>query len=70
MFAKWPNLKFIHTMFGGNWFALQDLLAPHKSTKKKEAMNRLAPMSAAMSTSSSCRTNVYFDANPSDELEQ
>ncbi len=41
MFDEFPDLKFVHTMFGGNWFALQNLLAPHVSVKK-EAMNRLA----------------------------
>jgi uncharacterized protein len=40
MFDEFPNLKFIHTMFGGNWFANYDLLTPHK-TGKKEAMERL-----------------------------
>ena len=42
MFDEFPDLKFIHTMFGGNWFALKDILAPHVSKQKKEAMNRLA----------------------------
>jgi predicted TIM-barrel fold metal-dependent hydrolase len=40
MFDEFPNLKFIHTMFGGNWFANQRLLTPKKG-KKKEAMLRL-----------------------------
>jgi predicted TIM-barrel fold metal-dependent hydrolase len=40
LFDKFPNLKFIHTMFGGNWFASQKLLTPKKGMKK-EAMLRL-----------------------------
>ena len=40
MFEEFPNLKFIHTMFGGNWFAQQKLLTPKKGVKK-EAMLRL-----------------------------
>ena len=35
MFDKFPNLKFIHTMFGGNWFANYNLLIP-KMGKKQE----------------------------------
>lgn len=40
MFEEFPNLRFIHTMFGGNWFAQQKLLTPKKGVKK-EAMLRL-----------------------------
>ena len=40
MFDEFPNLKFIHTMFGGNWFANHKLMTPKKGVKK-EAMLRL-----------------------------
>jgi predicted TIM-barrel fold metal-dependent hydrolase len=40
MFDEFPNLKCIHTMFGGNWFANQKLMTPKKG-KKAEAMLRL-----------------------------
>ena len=40
MFDEFPNLRFIHTMFGGNWFANQKLMTP-KLGAKKEAMLRL-----------------------------
>jgi len=40
MFDRMPGLRFIHTMFGGNWFANAELLTPHAPVKK-EAMNRL-----------------------------
>ena len=62
MFEKWPNLKFIHTMFGGNWFALQELLAPHVSKKKKEAMNRLATNVAREDYYEFLDKNIFFDA--------
>ena len=39
LFEEFPDLVFIHTMFGGNWFANQQLTTPHKS-KKNEALNR------------------------------
>jgi len=39
LFEEFPDLTFIHTMFGGNWFANQNLTTPHKS-KKNEALNR------------------------------
>ncbi len=62
MFAKWPNLKFVHTMFGGNWFALKELLAPHKSTKKKEAMNRLVTNVGRDEYDEFLKNNIFFDA--------
>ena len=62
MFEKFPNLKFVHTMLGGNWFGLQELLAPHKSTKKKEAMNRLASNVGRDEYDEFLKNNIYFDA--------
>lgn len=40
MFEEFPNLRFIHTMLGGNWFANQSLLMP-KPSPKNEAIQRL-----------------------------
>jgi len=40
MFDEFPNLKFIHTMFGGNFFAHRKLVTPKRGVKK-EAMLRL-----------------------------
>lgn len=62
MFEKWPNLVFVHTMFGGNWFGLQEILAPHKSTKKKEAMNRLQAGISKEDYDKYLKNNIYFDA--------
>lgn len=60
MFDEFPDLKFIHTMFGGNWFGLSNILAPHK-TKKNEAMNRLATNVDAEAYERYLQNNIYFD---------
>ena len=62
MFDKYPNLVFVHTMLGGNWFGFQNLLRPHHSTKKKEAMNRLATNVDAEAYDRYLKNNIYFDA--------
>ncbi len=61
MFDEFPNLKFVHTMFGGNWFGLQEILAPHKSTKKKDAMNRLATNVDHEAYTRYLENNIFFD---------
>ena len=61
MFDEFPDLKFIHTMFGGNFFALQEILAPHVSTKKKEAMNRLTANITREDYDRYLKNNIYFD---------
>lgn len=61
MFDEFPNLKFVHTMLGGNWFGLQDILAPHVSTKKKEAMNRLATNVTREDYFRYLENNIFFD---------
>ncbi|WP_022882240.1 amidohydrolase family protein [Gryllotalpicola ginsengisoli] len=59
MFDKFPNLKFIHTMLGGNWFANTALLTPHASNKK-ESMQRL-DSSGAERIASYLENNIFFD---------
>jgi predicted TIM-barrel fold metal-dependent hydrolase len=59
MFEKLPDLKFIHTMFGGNFFALYNLLTPHKG-KKAEAMQRL-DLSESERVKGYLRDNIFFD---------
>jgi len=59
MFDKFPNLKFIHTMFGGNWFANATLLTPHKPVKA-EAMNRLDP-TGGEKIKQYMKENIFFD---------
>jgi uncharacterized protein len=59
MFTKFPNLKFIHTMFGGNWFANQALLTPHVSAKK-EAIVRF-DSTANDSIATYLENNIFYD---------
>ena len=41
LFDELPNLKMIHTLLGGNWYANYETMIPKKSTKN-EAMQRLS----------------------------
>jgi predicted TIM-barrel fold metal-dependent hydrolase len=59
MFDEFPNLKFIHTMFGGNWFANYKLMTPKKG-KKKEAMDRL-DMGESERVEGYLKNNIFFD---------
>lgn len=59
MFDRMPGLRFIHTMFGGNWFANTALLTPHGSNKK-EAMQRLDP-TGGKKIQEYLERNIYFD---------
>lgn len=59
MFDEFPDLKVIHTMFGGNWFANQNLLTPKKG-KKKEAMLRL-DMSEGERITKYLKNNIFYD---------
>ena len=59
LFDELPDLKFIHTMFGGNFFANFNLLTPKKG-KKVEAMDRL-DLSEGDRVSAHLKNNIYFD---------
>lgn len=59
MFDRMPGLRFIHTMFGGNWFANTALLTPHAPVKK-EAMNRLDP-TGGEKIKQYLDHNIFFD---------
>lgn len=59
MFEEFPNLKLIHTMFGGNWFANQNLVMPKKG-KKKEAMLRL-DMTEGERITKYLKNNIFYD---------
>ena len=59
MLDEFPNLKLIHTMFGGNWFANQKLLTPKKG-KKKEAILRL-DMTEGERISKYLKNNIFYD---------
>lgn len=59
MFDEFPNLKFTHTMFGGNWFANYNLVTPKKG-KKKESMIRL-DMSEGDRIKRYLKDNIFID---------
>lgn len=59
MFDEFPNLRFIHTMFGGNWFASTELLTPH-APNKKESLTRLDP-TGGEKIKSYLANNIFFD---------
>ena len=59
MFEELPNLKLIHTMFGGNWFANAEILTPKKSIKK-EAMQRLSS-TGGDEIKKYLNENIFFD---------
>lgn len=59
MFDRFPNLRFIHTMLGGNWFANTALLTPHASNKK-ESMLRL-DSTGGEKIKSYLENNIFFD---------
>jgi len=58
MFEKFPNLRLIHTMLGGGFFAFVNLLVPMKSGVKEE-MERL-DMTAGK-VRGYLERNIYFD---------
>jgi predicted TIM-barrel fold metal-dependent hydrolase len=59
LFLELPNLRFIHTMLGGNWFANTALLTPHMSNKK-EAIVRLDPTGREQ-IEGFLKNNIFFD---------
>ncbi|WP_273846288.1 amidohydrolase family protein [Rubrobacter calidifluminis] len=59
IFAKYPNLRFIHTMLGGNWFANTELLMPHASNKQ-ESILRLDPTGREQ-IEEFLKNNIFFD---------
>ena len=59
LFEELPNLKLIHTLLGGGFFAIADFIAPKRS-KVKEEMERL-DLSAADKAGKHLHENIYFD---------
>lgn len=59
MFEKFPDLRFIHTMLGGNWFANASLLTPHVSNKK-ESITRLDTTGGG-DIKGYLERNIFFD---------
>ena len=60
MFEEFPNLKFIHTVLGGNWYANYHSTMPKKANKQ-EAMQRL-DTSDADHIQRYLQNNLYFEA--------
>ena len=58
MFEKFPNLKMIHTMLGGGFFAFVNLMVPTKSGVKEE-VERFD--TAADKVRGYLERNIYFD---------
>lgn len=56
MFERMPDLRFIHTMMGGNWFANTELLTPHASPKA-ESLQRLDSTDGEKISGTSRRTS-------------
>jgi predicted TIM-barrel fold metal-dependent hydrolase len=59
MFDKFPNLRFVHTMLGGNWFANTALLTP-RASNRKEAITRL-DSTGGEKIKEYLERNIYFD---------
>ncbi|MDR3304535.1 MAG: amidohydrolase [Clostridiales Family XIII bacterium] len=60
LFEEFPDLKFIHTMMGGNWYAQYNQLIPPKSNKK-EALTRLSSADGDR-IEGYLKNNLYFDS--------
>jgi predicted TIM-barrel fold metal-dependent hydrolase len=59
MFEELPNLKFIHSMLGGGFFAYVNMLAPRKAGTKEE----LERFDVADKISGYLKRNIYFDTS-------
>ena len=59
LFDEFPNLKLMHSMFGGGFFAFAELLAPRPS-KAKEELERFDVTGSAKARKH-LYTNIYFD---------
>jgi predicted TIM-barrel fold metal-dependent hydrolase len=57
MFEEFPNLKFIHSMLGGGFFAYANMLAPRKAGVKEEVER----FDIADKVRNYLERNIYFD---------
>lgn len=57
VFEEFPNLKFIHSMLGGGFFAYANMLAPRKASVKEE----LERFDIADKVNNYLERNIYFD---------
>lgn len=56
-FSKYPDIKFVHSMLGGGFFAISNMLFPPKA--KKETVNRF--QSGQKEMEEQFRNNIYFE---------
>jgi len=59
MFEEFPDLRLVHTMLGGNWFANTELLTPH-APNKAESMIRLSSTGGDR-IKQYLERNIFFD---------
>jgi predicted TIM-barrel fold metal-dependent hydrolase len=62
MFEEFPNLKLIHSMLGGGFFAYANMLAPRKAGGAKEELERF---DSADKVRSYLDKNIFFDTSGS-----
>ncbi|KPK74331.1 MAG: hypothetical protein AMJ79_14475 [Phycisphaerae bacterium SM23_30] len=60
LFEEFPNLKLIHSMLGGGFFALTDILAPKVSREKKREELERFDLSGAAKARERLFRNIYF----------
>ena len=66
IFEEYPNLKFVHTILGGNWYSNYDSMIPAKS-KKAESLERLGS-SERDKILSYLENNIFFEATHASTL--
>jgi uncharacterized protein len=59
MFDEFPNLKLIHSMLGGGFFAYVDMLVPPRLEQFKDAVDRFDVQSDRLRTQ--LKDNIFFD---------
>ena len=58
MFSKYPNLRFVHSMLGGGFFAIANMMFPPKA-KNEEALNRFETENDEVRNS--FEKNIFFE---------
>jgi len=66
MFDELPDLRFVHTLLGGNWYSVSASMIPAKS-KRAESMERLASDDREKILEY-LKNNIYFEATHASTL--
>lgn len=61
MFDEFPNLKLIHSMLGGGFFAYADMLVPPRKEQYKDEVDRFEVQADRLR--SQLRENIFFDTS-------